>query len=72
MINFMSNGKVLIIHLIVGLMKVILLYKVSHFPEPTHSKNKLKIDLNLFSYATKSDLKNGTGADKSKFAKRLI
>ena len=49
--------KATIINLIVGLIKKILLYKVSYFSEPTHSKNKIKNDLNLFSYATKSDLK---------------
>ena len=35
----MSNGKVMIIHLIVGLTKKILLNKISYFPEPyDHSK----------------------------------
>ena len=68
-INYMSNGQVVIVHLIVELIKKILLYKVSYFAEPTHSKNKIKIDLNLFSYETKSDLKNETGVETSKFAK---
>ena len=30
----MSNGKVMINHLIVGLIKKILWYKMSYFPEP--------------------------------------
>ena len=34
MIKCSSNGKVMKTHLIVGLMKKILLYKMSHFPEP--------------------------------------
>ena len=38
-INYMSNGKVMIIHLIVGLTKKILLHKISYFSEPyDHSK----------------------------------
>ena len=49
----MSNGKVLIIHLILELMKEILWYKVSYFPTPyDHSKNEIKVDLNLSNYAT--------------------
>ena len=40
----MSNRKVLIIYVIVGLLKKILLYKMSYFPEPyTRSKNKTKV-----------------------------
>ena len=34
MIKCSSNGKVMKTHLIVGLMKKILLYKMSYFPEP--------------------------------------
>ena len=60
----MSNGKFMIIHLIVGLIKKILLYKMSFFPEPyTRSKNKIKIELDFSDYATKSDLKNAIGVD---------
>ena len=41
MINYMSNGKVTIIHLIAGLIKKISLYKMSYFPEQYgHSKSK--------------------------------
>ena len=69
----MSNRGVMIIHLIVGLIKKILLYQMSHFPERyTHSKNKVKLELDLSNYETNSDLKNATGVDASKFAKRLI
>ena len=54
--KYLSNGKVNIIHVIIGLIKI-LLYKMSYFPEPyTRSKNKIKVELNLCNYATKSDL----------------
>ena len=67
----MSNGKVMIIHLIVELMKKILLHKMSYFPEPhDHRKNEIKVKLDLSSHATKSDLKNATGVDTSDFAKK--
>ena len=68
----MPNGKVMILHLIVELIKKILLYKMIYFPLYGHSKNEIKIDLDSCSYATKSDLKNTTGVDKSKFAKKLF
>ena len=43
-INHMSNGKVMIIYLIVELIKKILWYKMSYFPELyTGSKNKTKV-----------------------------
>ena len=34
LINYMSNGKAMIILLIVGLTKKALLYKMSYYPEP--------------------------------------
>ena len=58
MINFMLSQKVIIIRLIVGLMKRISLYEMSCFREPpTHSKTKMKVELDLSYYATESDLK---------------
>ena len=61
----------MIILLTVGLIKKISLYKVSYFPEPyTHSKNKIKVELDLSYYATKTDLINTTDVDASKFAKK--
>ena len=36
----------------------------------TCSKNKTKVELNFSNYATKSDLKKVTDADKSNFAKK--
>ena len=43
----MSNGKVMIIHLIVGLIKNILLYKMSYFRKPHTNKNKIETELIL-------------------------
>ena len=34
-------------------------------------KNQIKRSLELFNYATKADLKNATGVDTSKFAKKV-
>ena len=63
--------KVLTIHLIVGLIKNILLYKMSYFPVAcTRSKNKIKVELDLSHYTTKSDLKKATDIDTSNFAKK--
>ena len=67
----MSNGKTMIIHLIVGLIKKALLYKMCYFPEQhDHSKNEINVELGLPSYATKSDLKNIAGVDTPDFAKK--
>ena len=41
-----------------------------NFPEPKSLRRKVKVDLDLSNYATKSDLKNSTGVDTSKFAKK--
>ena len=38
-----------------------------HFPEPTSSGGGVEVDLNLSNYATKTDLKNATCVDTSKF-----
>ena len=66
----MSYGKVLIIHVIVGLIKNISLHKMNYFPEQyTCSENKIKVKLNLSNYATKFDPKNSTGLDISNFVK---
>ena len=69
----MSNGKAMIIFLTVGLIKKILLYKLSYFPEPnTLSKSQIEVELDLENYAAKSDLKNATGVDASELLKILI
>ena len=72
----MSNGKVMIVLLTVGLIKdirvfkisfncnifglikKILLYKTSDFPELQTNTNKIEVKLGLSNYARKSDLKN--------------
>ena len=41
-----------------------------YFPEPKSSR-RVKVELDLSNYATKSDLKNATGVDTSKFAKKV-
>ena len=35
-----------------------------------HSENEIKVALDLFNYGTKPDLKNATGLDTTKFAKK--
>ena len=40
-----------------------------YFPEPKSSGGKVELD--LFNNATKADLKNATGVDTSKFAKKV-
>ena len=67
----MLNGKTMIIHLIVGLIKKISLYKMSYFPEPyTHRKSKITVKLDQSNYATKSDLKNVAGVHTLEFSKK--
>ena len=58
----MSDGNAMIILLIVELIKKISFYKMSYFSEPyTHSKNKIKGQLDLPNYVTKSELKKRNG-----------
>ena len=72
MTNYTSNGKDMIIHLTVGLLKMVQLRKISYFPELyTWSKSKIKVKLNFSNYATKSDLKKGAGIDTSGFVKKV-
>ena len=42
-----------------------------YFPEPKSLGGRVKVELDLSNYATKADLKNATGADTSKFAKKV-
>ena len=42
-----------------------------YFPESRSFRIRVKFELDLFNYATKSNLKNATGADTSKFAKKV-
>ena len=41
-----------------------------YFPEPK-SVGKVKVELDLSNYATKTNLKNATGIDTSSFAKKV-
>ena len=65
----MLNGKVIIIHFIVGLIKKTL-YKISqYFPkqyEPFGGGINVKVDLS--NYATKTHIKNISNVDTSSFA----
>ena len=45
-------------------------YKNEFFPLYSHSKNKIEVELDLSSYATKFDLKNTTGVDTLQFSKK--
>ena len=40
--------------------------------EPESSGGRVKVELDLFNYATKAYLKNATGVDTSKFAKKKL
>ena len=42
-----------------------------HFSEPKPLEEKLKVELDLSIYLTKTDLKNVTGVDTSSFAKEI-
>ena len=44
---------------------------MNYFPKPNNNRNKIKLELHLSNYATKSNLKNATGVDTSDFAKKL-
>ena len=42
-----------------------------YFPELKYLRGTVKIKLNLSNYVTKADLKNATGVETSKFAKKV-
>ena len=68
-INYMSNEKAMIIHLIAALMKKIL-YKMSlYFAKPYGPfGGDINVEVDLSNYATKTDLKYATGVDTSDLA----
>ena len=67
----MSNGKDMIIHLIVGLIEKTL-YKMSqYFPLYRCSEGSVIVELDLSSYATKTELKNVTHVDVSNFSLKV-
>ena len=43
-----------------------------YFPEPNPLRARLKIELDLSNYATKTDLKYAIGVDTSSFAKKKL
>ena len=63
----MLNGKATGVLLTVGLIKNMREY----FTEPNSLGANVKFELDLSNYATKTKLKNATGADTSKFAKKV-
>ena len=65
----MSNGKVMIIHLIVGLIKKTL-YKMSqYFPKPYEPfGGDINVKVDLSNCATKADIKNISHVDTLSFA----
>ena len=42
-----------------------------YFTEPKSSGRRVKVELDLSNYATKTDFKNVTGVDTSSFAKNI-
>ena len=67
----MLNGKGTIIRLIVGSIKKDIVQLSEDFPEPKSLGGKVKLQLDLSSYATKEDLNNTTGIDTSSFVKKV-
>ena len=71
MTNYMLDGKVMIIYLIVGLVKKRYCYiKISYFPPYSHGKNEIEVELDFSNYAKEFDLRKATGADTSQFTKK--
>ena len=75
MINYISNGKVMIIHLIAGSIKKDLVWfcwlqfyytKMSQYYEPFGGDSNVKVDIS--NYATKADIKNISHVDTWSFA----
>ena len=77
MIHYMSNGKVMIIHLIVGLIKKDSVWfywlqlhciKMSqYFPKPYEPFGRdINVKVDIPNYATKADIKNISHVDTSK------
>ena len=42
-----------------------------YLPEPKSSGGRMKVELDLSSYATKADLKSGAGVDTSGFPEKM-
>ena len=71
-INYIQNENVMIICLIAWQMRKISLFKMcQYFPKPQkHSNEKMKIELDLSNYATKTGLKRAAGVDTSNLGKK--
>ena len=68
-----NSGQLLIIILISGLVKITLLDKMRYYPELDNSvRNKLKINLDLSNYVTKSDKEKGKDIKMSNLAASCI
>ena len=67
----MLNGRAMIVLLTVGLIKENIVYMSEYFPGPKSLGGKVKVELDLSNYATKTYLKNATGTDTSSFAKKV-
>ena len=44
---------------------------MNYYPEPSYTRNNIKVELDLSNYATKSEVKKATGVDISEFAKKV-
>ena len=68
-INYILNGKVIIIHLIAGLIKKIYHKMSKYFPKPYEPLGgNINVKVDLSNYAAKKDIKNITHVDTSSFA----
>ena len=69
----MSNGKVMIVRLIVGLIKRHYIKISEYFPKPfnSHFGDSIKVKLDLSNYAAKTDIKNISHVDTSSFALKI-
>ena len=65
----MLSKNIIIIRLIAIQVKNISFYKMNHYTEPdSQGRNKIKVQLDLSNYATKSEVKKATGVDTSDYA----
>ena len=67
----MLNGKVVIVHLIVGSINKKIVKISKYFPETKSSGGKVKVELDLSNYATKTNLNNAAVVDTWNFSKKL-
>ena len=71
-IKFMLDGRDTIVLLTVGLTRKIFFNKMSYFlKQYSHSKKKIKVELDLRNHSTKFDLKNTTDTNTSNLRGQL-